>query len=55
MKINTQPSGAALSDDEYKVLTALLVKMGYAVKIRKEKENGKAVLKRVIYAEEEKE
>jgi hypothetical protein len=54
MKINTQPSGAVLSDDEYKVLTALLVKMGYAVKIRKEKETGKAVLKRVIYAEEEK-
>ena len=54
MKINTQPSGAVLSGDEYKILTALLVKMGYAVKMRKEKETGKAVLKRVIYAEEEK-
>ncbi len=54
MKINTQPSGVVLSDDEYKIMTALLVKMGYEVKIRKEKETGKAVLKRVIYAEEEK-
>lgn len=54
MKITVQPSGTHLSDDEYKALTALLVKMGYTVAMRKEKEIGRSLSKRVIYAEEEK-
>lgn len=54
MKITVQPSGTHLSDDEYKALTALLVKMGYTVAMRKEKEIGRNLSKRVAYAEEEK-
>ena len=54
MKITVQPSGTHLSDDEYKALTALLVKMGYTVTMRKEKEIGRNLSKRVVYAEEEK-
>ena len=54
MKLTVQPSGTHLSDDEYKALTALLVKMGYTVAIRKEKEIGRNLSKRVVYAEEEK-
>lgn len=54
MKITVQPSGIHLSDEEYKALTALLVKMGYTVTLRKEKEIGRNLSKRVVYAEEEK-
>lgn len=54
MKLTVQPSGTHLSDEEYKSLTALLVKMGYTVAIRKEKEIGRNLSKRVVYAEEEK-
>nr|DAH93055.1 MAG TPA: hypothetical protein [Caudoviricetes sp.] len=54
MKIITQDGGTSLTDEEYKTLTALLVKMGYSVKVRKEKDgNYKSILKRVIYADEE--
>ncbi|GEM_PF-3972489 len=55
MKIYKQPSGVALSDEETKIFTALLVKLGYTVKIRKEKAAGKSILNRMIYAEEENE
>lgn len=55
MKIYKQPSGVALSDEETKTFTALLVKLGYTVKIRKEKAEGKSILNRIIYAEEENE
>lgn len=54
MKLTVQPSGTHLSDEEYKALTALLVKMGYTVAMRKEKEIGRSLSKRVVYAEEEK-
>ena len=54
MKLTVQPSGTHLSDEEYKALTALLVKMGYTVAIRKEKEIGRNLSKRVVYTEEEK-
>lgn len=54
MEITVQPSGTHLSDEEYKALTALLVKMGYTVTMRKEKEIGRNLTKRVVYAEEEK-
>lgn len=54
MKLTVQPSGTHLSDEEYKALTALLVKMGYTVTMRKEKEIGRSLTKRVVYAEEEK-
>ena len=49
-----QPSGTHLSDEEYKALTALLVKMGYTVAMRKEKDIGRNLSKRMVYAEEEK-
>lgn len=54
MKLMVQPSGTHLSDEEYKALTALLVKMGYTVTMRKEKEIGRSLTKRVVYAEVEK-
>lgn len=54
MKLTVQPSGTHLSDDEYKALTALLVKMGYTVAIRKEKQIGRNLLSKVVYVEEEK-
>ena len=54
MKLTVQPSGTHLSDEEYKALTAMLVKMGYTVALRKEKEIGRNLSKRVVYAEEEK-
>nr|DAN10116.1 MAG TPA: Transcriptional regulator, RHH-like, CopG [Caudoviricetes sp.] len=54
MKLTVQPSGTHLSDDEYKALTALLVKMGYTVAIRKEKQISRNLLSKVVYAEEEK-
>lgn len=54
MKITVQPSGTHLSDEEYKALTALLVKMGYTVAMRNEKEIDRFLPKRVVYAEEEK-
>lgn len=54
MKLMVQPSGTHLSDEEYKALTALLVKMGYTVAIRKEKQIGRNLLSKVVYAEEEK-
>lgn len=54
MKLTVQPSGTHLSDKEYKALTALLVKMGYTVTMRKEKEIGRSLTKRVVYAEVEK-
>lgn len=54
MKLTVQPSGTHLSDEEYKALTALLVKMGYTVAMRKEKQLGRNLTKRAVYAEEEK-
>lgn len=52
MKIKKQPSGTALCDEERKTLTALLVKLGYCVAIRKEKNGGLTAT--VIIAEEQK-
>lgn len=54
MKLTVQPSGTHLSDEEYKALTALLVKMGYTVAVRKEKDIGRSVTKKVVILEEEK-
>ena len=54
MKLTVQPSGTHMSDEEYKSLTALLVKMGYTVSMRKEKEIVRNLSKRVVYADEEK-
>lgn len=54
MKITTQPSGTALSDEEMKNLTALLVKLGYTVRIGRERILNKSTLRKVILAEEEK-
>jgi len=49
MRIIKQPDGTALNDDELRQLTALLVKLGYAVKISREKvETGKSVTQKVI-------
>ena len=53
MKICVQKGGSALTDEEIKIVAALLVKLGYAVKLRREKENGVGVLKKIIYAEED--
>lgn len=53
MKIETQKSGMPLSEEERKTFTALLVKMGYTVRQRREKTGGR--LKTIIFAEEEKE
>lgn len=53
MKICVQKGGSALTDEEIKTVSALLVKLGYAVKLRREKESGAAVLKKIIYAEED--
>ena len=53
MKITTQPSGTALSDEELKNLTALLVKLGYTVRIGRERIFNKGTLRKVILAEEE--
>lgn len=53
MKITTQPSGTALSDEELKNLTALLVKLGYTVRIGRERILNKSTLRKVILAEEE--
>ena len=53
MKITTQPSGTALSDEEMKNLTALLVKLGYTVRIGRERIFNKGTLRKVIIAEEE--
>lgn len=53
MKITTQPSGTALSDEELKNLTALLVKLGYTVRIGRERILNKGTLRKVILAEEE--
>lgn len=50
MKIKKQPNGTALSADELKSVTALLVKLGYAVYITKEKSGGNTAT--VINAEE---
>lgn len=52
MKICVQKGGSALTDEEIKTVSALLVKLGYAVKLRREKESGVGVLKKTIYAEE---
>lgn len=53
MKIEKQPDGVALTDEERKVLTALLVKLGYTVRVRREKPiKGGGVARVVIYAEE---
>lgn len=54
MKITAQPSGTALSDEEMKNLTALLVKLGYTVRIGRERILNKSTLRKVILAEEEK-
>ncbi len=54
MKIETQKSGTSLSDEETKLFTALLVKMGYTVRIRREKDGERTNrIKRTIHAEEE--
>ncbi len=53
MKICVQKGGSALTDEETKTVAALLVKLGYAVKLRREKESGVGVLKKIIYAEED--
>lgn len=53
MRITTQPSGTALSDEEMKNLTALLVKLGYTVRIGRERILNKGTLRKVILAEEE--
>lgn len=54
MKIETQKSGTPLSDEETKLFTALLVKMGYTVRVRREKDGERTNrIKRTIYAEEE--
>lgn len=54
MKLIVQPSGTTLCDEEYKTMTALLVKMGYTVAVRKEKDIGRSVTKKVVILEEEK-
>lgn len=52
MKITKQPSGTALVDEEMKTLTAILVKMGYTVSIRRDKTGGTS--QKIVVAEEEK-
>lgn len=52
MKMETQPRGTPLSDEERKTLSALLVKMGYIVQSKREKD-GRA-WKYVISATEDK-
>lgn len=53
MKIEKQHDGVALTGDEQKVFTALLVKLGYTVRVRREKPiKGGGVARVVIYAEE---
>ena len=53
MKIEKQPDGVALTADEQKVLTSLLVKLGYTVRMRREKPiKGTGVSQVCIYAEE---
>jgi len=52
MKIKKQPAGTPLTESEQKELTALLVKLGYTVKISREKLDGKSVSQKVIEAVE---
>ena len=53
MKIEKQNDGVALTADEQKVMTALLVKLGYTVRMRREKPiKGTGVSQVCIYAEE---
>lgn len=53
MKIEKQNEGVALTDEERKVFTALLVKLGYTVRVRREKPiKGGGVARVVICAEE---
>ena len=53
MKIEKQNDGVALTDEERKVFTALLVKLGYIVRVRREKHiKGAGVSQVCIYAEE---
>lgn len=53
MKIFVQAGGTPLTEEEIKEITALLVKLGYVVRCRREKDAEKGVLKRVVYAEVE--
>lgn len=53
MRIEKQPEGVALTADEQKVLTALLVKLGYAVRIRREKPTKGAGVSQVVICAEE--
>lgn len=53
MKIFVQAGGTPLTEEEIKEITALLVKLGYVVRRRREKDAEKGVLKRVVYAEVE--
>lgn len=50
MNIKKQPSGTALTADEMKTITALLVKLGYTVSLGKERNGG--VTATIIKAEE---
>lgn len=52
-RIFTQPSGTVLTDEEYKQITGLLVKLGYAVSIRKEKDVDRNRTKKIIFFSEE--
>lgn len=52
-RIFTQPSGTVLTDEEYKQITGLLVKLGYSVSIRKEKDVDRNRTKKIIFFSEE--
>lgn len=52
MILRTQKDGTPLTDAEKKELTALLVKMGYTVRVSKKKKEGASVMERIIEVSE---
>ena len=54
MNIEKQPSGTALTDTETKDIVALLVKLGYTVRIARRSNERGAISVKVIEAAEEK-